>query len=90
MSTETAKKVTKPKSDKPTYLVMVSNGIRTLNDRHGSSRYAILKYVINTYNLDPKIASVRVNAAIKSGMVKGDIKNGKSKFKTLLSSKSFN
>jgi hypothetical protein len=88
MSTETAKKVTKPKSD--TYLVMVSNGIRTLNDRHGSSRYAILKYIVNTYNLDPKLASVRVNAAIKAGMVKGDLKNGKSKFKSLFSCKSFN
>lgn len=56
---------------------MASNGIRTLNDRHGSSRYAILKYSVNTNNLDPKIASVRVNAGIKSGMVKGDIKMGK-------------
>ena len=74
-----AKAPAKPKSDKPTYLNMIINGIRALKENHGSSRQALLKYVVSTYELDAKVAAVKVKAAIKSGMAKGQLKYGKSK-----------
>ena len=82
MSTE-AIKVTKPRSDRPTYLAMVSNGIRTLSDRNGSSRQAILKYVVNAYNLNSKLAGVKVNGALRDGISKGELKHGKSMLFTI-------
>lgn len=41
----------------PTYFNMASDAIKTLKERKGSSRAAILKYIVGKYNLD---ASYRV------------------------------
>lgn len=68
----------KPRSDKPTYVDMIVNCIRTLKEHNGSSRHAILKFISSTYNIDSKVAAVYIKYAIRKGMEKGLLKYGRS------------
>ena len=76
------KKATKPKVAKaapthPKYSDMVSSAITALKERTGSSRVAILKYMVATYKLDEKVASVHVKVALRRGVEKGLLKQVK-------------
>ena len=76
------KKATKPKVAKtapahPKYSEMVSSAITSLKERTGSSRQAILKYIIETYKLDEKVAAVHIKPALKRGVEKGLLKQVK-------------
>ena len=82
MADQVTKKATKPKVAKkepthPKYSEMVNAAITTLKERKGSSRQAILKYVVATYNLDEKIASIHVKGALIRGVEKGTLKQVK-------------
>ena len=82
MADQVTKKVTKPKVAKkepthPKYSEMVYGAITSLKERKGSSRQAILKYVVATYNLDEKIASIHVKGALIRGVEKGTLKQVK-------------
>ena len=70
------KKVTAAKSKSaqgaahPKYADMIKAALKALNDRGGSSRAAILKYVLANYSLDPVQANQHLKLALKNG-VKG-------------------
>jgi len=69
-----AKKTTKGKSthgsSHPKYSEMIKAALKSLNDRGGSSRAAILKFVLANYSLDPIQANQHLKLALKNG-VKG-------------------
>ena len=82
MADQATKKTTKPKVAKkepthPKYSEMVISAITALKERTGSSRQAILKYIIATYNLDEKAATTHVRRALVQGVVKGLLKQVK-------------
>merc|ERR1719516_991826 len=71
-----AKKAAKPKvaTAHPKYSVMIATAIKTLKDRTGSSRQAILKYICANYKVDAAKAAVQVRLALKRGVAKGALK----------------
>ena len=82
MADQATKKVTKPKVAKkapthPKYSEMVISAITALKERTGSSRQAILKYIVATFNLDEKIASIHVKGALIRGVEKEILKQVK-------------
>ena len=70
-------KVAKKEPTHPKYSEMVISAITALKERTGSSRQAILKYIIATYNLDEKAATTHVRRALVQGVVKGLLKQVK-------------
>ena len=80
-----AKKPSKPRKpssqnlDHPKYVDMISAAIASLKERGGSSRQAILKYVIANYNVGKEVNMVnsRVKTALKSGVKNGKLKQAK-------------
>merc|ERR1712042_103881 len=76
-----AKKAAKPKvpAAHPTYIVMASAAIGALKERTGSSRQAILKYILANYKVgdDAKKVGSRLKVALKSGCAKGTLKHAK-------------
>merc|ERR1711881_365790 len=62
-----AKKAAKPKvpAAHPPYAAMITASIKSLADKKGSSRQAILKYVVANNKLDAGKAAVRVRLALK-------------------------
>merc|ERR1712071_161522 len=78
-----AKKASKPKAPAvhPTYIQMVSAAIAALKERKGSSRQAVLKYIMANYKLgnDQKPVNSRLKIALRNGTEKGVLTNvGKS------------
>lgn len=67
------------KPSHPPYIDMIKQAIKALNERKGSSRQAIFKYVIANFNLDSKTVSLYGNLAIRKGLESGSLTNGKSK-----------
>jgi histone H1/5 len=57
-------------SSHPKYSDMIKSALKALNDRSGSSRAAILKFVLANYSLDPVSANQHLKLALKNG-VKG-------------------
>ncbi|CAF1172277.1 unnamed protein product [Rotaria sp. Silwood1] len=66
------KKTTKGKSTHvvthPKYSEMIKAALKSLNDRGGSSRAAILKFVLANYSLDPTQANQHLKLALKNGV----------------------
>merc|ERR1712018_255798 len=62
-----AKKAAKPKAPAahPPYASMITAAIKALGDKKGSSRQAILKYVVANNKVDASKAAVRVRLALK-------------------------
>merc|ERR1712168_51438 len=74
-----AKKAAKPKAPAahPKYSVMIAAAITALKSRTGSSRQAILKYIIANYKVDADKAATQVRLALKRGLKKGTLKQAK-------------
>merc|ERR1712200_194876 len=70
------KKVVKAKTPAahPTYSVMITDSIKALKDRTGSSRQAILKYICANYKVDAAKAAVHVRTALKKGVAAETLK----------------
>ena len=62
-----AKKAAKPKvpAAHPPYAAMIAAAIKGLGDKKGSSRQAILKYVVANNKVDADKAAVRVKLALR-------------------------
>merc|ERR1719175_489202 len=71
-----AKKVAKPAAH-PKYSVMIAAAITALKSRTGSSRQAILKYIVANYKVDAAKAAVQLRLALKRGVAKGTLKAAK-------------
>jgi len=69
---KSTKKTTKGKSthhaSHPKYSDMIKAALKALNDRGGSSRAAILKFVLANYSLDPVQANQHLKLALKNGI----------------------
>ena len=76
-----AKKAAKPKkaATHPKYSEMIAKAIAGLKERGGSSRQAILKYILTNYNVgsNPAAVNSRIKLALKSGVAKGALKQAK-------------
>lgn len=77
------KTAAKPKTPAahPQYKVMVTEAISTLKERGGSSRQAILKYIVANYKVGDNQTAVnaRLKAALKAGVTAGGLKQSKGK-----------
>jgi len=73
-----AKKTSTPAAHPP-YLDMIVAAVTALKERGGSSRQAILKYVLANYNVgtDPKATNLHIKQALKRGILAGVINNTK-------------
>ncbi|KAK7005585.1 hypothetical protein SK128_009981 [Halocaridina rubra] len=78
-----AKKATKakkavPKPAHPPYGTMIAAAVKALKERSGSSRQAILKYIVANYKVgDEKKAASRLKIALKKGVTSGALKQVK-------------
>ncbi|XP_064610819.1 late histone H1-like [Liolophura sinensis] len=75
------KKAAKPKkpSNHPKYSEMIKAAITSLKERGGSSRQAILRYIMAHYNVgkDEKVVNTHLKLSLKSGVKKGTLKQSK-------------
>merc|ERR1712176_1091047 len=71
-----AKKAANPAAH-PKYSVMIAAAITALKSRTGSSRQAILKYIVANYKVDAAKAAVQLRLALKRGVAKGTLKAAK-------------
>lgn len=81
-ATATKKKApAKPKkvATHPVYSEMIKAAISSLKERGGSSRQAILKYILKNYNVgtEEKKINAHLKLALKSGVTKGILKQSK-------------
>ncbi|XP_047495806.1 histone H1-delta-like [Penaeus chinensis] len=71
---ESAAKQAGEAAGRPKYSEMVAAAIKALKERSGSSRQAILKYVLSFYGVeDEKKAGVHVRLALKKGVAGGSL-----------------
>ncbi|XP_047496014.1 histone H1-beta, late embryonic-like [Penaeus chinensis] len=76
--TAPVKKAPAKKPTHPQYAVMIAAAIKALKERTGSSRQAILKYIVANYKVgDEKKAGVRLKLALRKGVTKGTLKQMK-------------
>ncbi|XP_062590400.1 histone H1-delta-like [Saccostrea cucullata] len=75
------KKATKPKvpAAHPKYIDMISAAVSALKERGGSSRQAILKYIMANYKVgnDANFVNAHLKMALKNGVKKGALKQAK-------------
>ena len=76
-----AKKASKPKvpAAHPKYSVMIAEAITALKERGGSSRAAVLKYILKNFKVGTNEVAVnsRVKLALKAGVKAGTLKQAK-------------
>lgn len=74
-------KKTSPKTDKasshPKFIEMVNEAIQKLNEKNGSSRQAILKYILATFPVDEKSANQYLKVTLKNGVKAGLLNQSK-------------
>ena len=64
----------KPKPTHPKFSDMIAEGIKKLNERSGSSRQALAKFIIATYSLDEKMVNKHVKLALNAGIKANTLK----------------
>ena len=76
-----AKKAAKPKvpAAHPKYTEMIAAAVGSLKERGGSSRQAILKYIVAKYNVgkNETVINTHLKMALRSGVKSGDLKQTK-------------
>ncbi|KAB7508005.1 Histone H1.0 [Armadillidium nasatum] len=71
------KVITKKTSTHPKYSIMICEAIKTLKERSGSSRQAIVKYIVSNYKIDEKTANTQVKLSLKREVQSGSLKQVK-------------
>uniref|UniRef100_A0A1I7XU96 Methionine synthase reductase n=1 Tax=Heterorhabditis bacteriophora TaxID=37862 RepID=A0A1I7XU96_HETBA len=76
MSAVVCGKSSRKMASHPSYSSMIKGAISNLKERSGSSKIAILKYILLNYNLGQNIIQVNAHLrqALKRGIVKGELK----------------
>lgn len=64
----------KAKSSHPSFFDMITEAIEKLGERSGSSRVAILKYIISNYKIDEKTGNQHVKLVLKNAVKAGTLK----------------
>ncbi|KAK5984066.1 Histone H1-delta [Trichostrongylus colubriformis] len=84
VATPKATKASKPKAVKkpashPTYSAMIRKSISELKEKSGSSKAAILKYMLSHYKLGENVTKInsQLRLALKRAVMKGDLKQVK-------------
>ena len=81
MSAVAAKKAAKPKvpAAHPKYTEMIAAAVGSLKERGGSSRQAILKYIVAKYNVgkNETVVNTHLKMALRSGVKSGSLKQAK-------------
>ena len=81
VAAKSPKKVSKPKKPvaHPKYAEMVAQAISGLKERGGSSRQAILKYIVKNFNVgnDEKVVNTHLKIALRSGVKASSLKQSK-------------
>ena len=74
--TSPSKKINKAKKniEKSTYAVMIAEAIKSLNDKSGSSRQAILKHILANNKIDFAKPAVYMCLALNKGVTDGTLK----------------
>jgi len=72
-------KVSKPKAaaSHPPFKQMITEAITALNEKSGSSRQAVLKYISDNYKVDVKVGNKFIKAGLISGVNNGSLKRVK-------------
>lgn len=60
-----------------TYLEMIIEAVKSLNDYNGTSRQAVIKYITSNYDIEDKNV-VKIRTAISKALEDGNLKFGKS------------
>ena len=70
------KKTTTPKksSSHPKFLDMIVEAIKSLNERSGSSKQALSKYILSKYPVDSKNANQYIKTSLKNALKSGHLK----------------
>jgi hypothetical protein len=71
-----AKKAAKPAAHPP-FKAMIAAALKGLKERGGSSRQAILKYILANYKVEAAKAAVPLRMALKRGVAAGSIAKAK-------------
>lgn len=75
------KKSTAPKSATkiahPSFITMITDALVKLADRNGSSRQAIVKFIVNNYKLEEKFVNQHTKMVLKNGVKTGNLKQSK-------------
>jgi len=72
---KTAKPATaSAKPSHPSFMSMISDALKKLAERNGSSRQAIVKFIVANYKLDEKSVNQHVKLVLKNGVKSGNIK----------------
>jgi hypothetical protein len=69
--TKQVKKTTKVEAKHPKFREMVLEAINKLAERTGSSRQAILKYIVANFHIEEKLANQHIKTALKQGVKQG-------------------
>lgn len=67
----------KPAANHPKFIDMIVDALRKLNEKSGSSRQAIVKYIVANHKLDAKFVNQHVKLALKNGVKGGALKQSK-------------
>ena len=75
----TAAKAVKKPSDHPKYSEMVQQALGTLKERGGSSRQAILKYLVKNFKVgnDENVVNTHLKIALRNGVKNASLKQSK-------------
>jgi histone H1/5 len=65
------------KSSHPSFFEMISEALKSLNERNGSSRQALLKFIISNYKVDGKTGNQHLKLALKNAVKAGTLKQMK-------------
>jgi len=78
-SSSSAGKSKKPKakSNHPKYAAMIKQAITSLKDRNGSSKMALLKFIVTNYKIDPILANQHLKVALRAGVKNKTLKQTK-------------
>ena len=76
---ESSNKAKKSGSSGPTLPAMILEAVKELNEKRGSSRLAILKYINNNYDVDAKDIAKRISRFIMIHVEKGELKQSRGK-----------
>lgn len=67
----------KPAANHPKFIDMIVDALRKLNEKSGSSRQAVVKYIVANHKLDAKLVNQHVKLALKNGVKSGALKQSK-------------
>jgi hypothetical protein len=72
-------KIAKKPAEHPKYTEMIAAAVGSLKERGGSSRQAILKYIVKHYNVgkDERVVNQHLKMALRAGVKKGALKQSK-------------